>query len=172
MSSRISTSMMFNQSVSLMMAKQAKLSHLEQQIATGSRSSAPRTIRWLPAQRSASTAAWPLDRMKLNAGNVQNRLGVRENTLAQVNELMARVNDLTIQASNPALSAADKKTLITGSARSAMACCHWPTLMMAPAATCLVAPTTVTRRLPRSTARWSTVATRPSARSKSVRTPT
>ncbi len=37
MSSRISTSMMFNQSVSLMMAKQAKLSHLEQQIATGSK---------------------------------------------------------------------------------------------------------------------------------------
>ena len=36
MSSRISTSMMFNQSVSLMMAKQARLSHLEQQIATGS----------------------------------------------------------------------------------------------------------------------------------------
>ena len=35
MSSRISTSMMYNQSVSLMMAKQAKLSHLEQQIATG-----------------------------------------------------------------------------------------------------------------------------------------
>lgn len=30
MSSRISTSMMFNQSVSLMMAKQAKLSHPEQ----------------------------------------------------------------------------------------------------------------------------------------------
>jgi flagellar hook-associated protein 3 FlgL len=51
--------------------------------------------------------------MKLNAGNVQNRLGVQENTLAQVNDLMARVNDLTIQASNPALSAADKKTLIT-----------------------------------------------------------
>ena len=37
MSSRISTGMMFNQSVTLMLAKQAKLNHLEQQIATGSK---------------------------------------------------------------------------------------------------------------------------------------
>ena len=114
MSSRISTSMMFNQSVSLMMAKQAKLSHLEQQIATGSK-----IVSAKDDPGAAGTAVGldrslaALDRMKLNAGNVQNRLGVQENTLAQVNELMARVNDLTIQASNPALSAADKKTLIT-----------------------------------------------------------
>ena len=37
MSNRISTGMMYSQSVALMMAKQAKLSHLEQQIATGSK---------------------------------------------------------------------------------------------------------------------------------------
>nr|WP_313287349.1 flagellar hook-associated protein FlgL [Stenotrophomonas pavanii] len=114
MSSRISTSMMFNQSVSLMMAKQAKLSHLEQQIATGSKIVSAKddpVAAGTAVGLDRSLAA--LDRMKLNAGNVQNRLGVQENTLAQVNELMARVNDLTIQASNPALSAADKKTLIT-----------------------------------------------------------
>ncbi len=114
MSSRISTSMMFNQSVSLMMAKQAKLSHLEQQIATGSKIVSAKddpVAAGTAVGLDRSLAA--LDRMKLNAGNVQNRLGVQENTLAQVNDLMARVNDLTIQASNPALSAADKKTLIT-----------------------------------------------------------
>lgn len=114
MSSRISTSMMFNQSVSLMMAKQAKLSHLEQQIATGSKIVSAKddpVAAGTAVGLDRSLAA--LDRMKLNASNVQNRLGVQENTLAQVNDLMARVNDLTIQASNPALSAADKKTLIT-----------------------------------------------------------
>ncbi len=114
MSSRISTSMMYNQSVSLMMAKQAKLSHLEQQIATGSKIV---TAKDDPVGAGAAVgldrSLAALDRMKLNAGNVQNRLGVQENTLAQVNDLMGRVNDLTIQASNPALSAADKKTLIT-----------------------------------------------------------
>jgi flagellar hook-associated protein 3 FlgL len=114
MSSRISTSMMFNQSVSLMMAKQAKLSHLEQQIATGSKIvSAKDDPVAAGAAVGLDRSLAALDRMKLNAGNVQNRLGVQENTLAQVNDLMARVNDLTIQASNPALSAADKKTLIT-----------------------------------------------------------
>ena len=114
MSSRISTSMMFNQSVSLMMAKQAKLSHLEQQIATGSKIvSAKDDPVAAGAAVGLDRSLAALDRMKLNAGNVQNRLGVQENTLAQVNDLMARVNDLTIQASNPALSAPDKKTLIT-----------------------------------------------------------
>ncbi|MBH1569110.1 flagellar hook-associated protein FlgL [Stenotrophomonas maltophilia] len=114
MSSRISTSMMFNQSVSLMMAKQAKLSHLEQQIATGSKIvSAKDDPVAAGAAVGLDRSLAALDRMKLNAGNVQNRLGVQENTLAQVNDLMARVNALTIQASNPALGAADKKTLIT-----------------------------------------------------------
>lgn len=114
MSSRISTSMMFNQSVSLMMAKQARLSHLEQQIATGSKIvSAKDDPVTAGAAVGLDRSLAALERMKLNAGNVQNRLGVQENTLAQVNDLMARVNDLTIQASNPALGAADRKTLIT-----------------------------------------------------------
>ncbi|SMR68970.1 MULTISPECIES: flagellar hook-associated protein FlgL [Stenotrophomonas] len=114
MSSRISTSMMYSQSVALMMAKQAKLSHLEQQIATGSKIvSAKDDPVAAGAAVGLDRSLAALERMKLNGNNVQNRLGVQENTLAQVNDLMARVNDLTIQASNPALSAPDKKTLIT-----------------------------------------------------------
>ncbi|MCR8713324.1 flagellar hook-associated protein FlgL [Stenotrophomonas indicatrix] len=114
MSSRISTGMMYSQSVALMMAKQAKLSHLEQQIATGSKIvSAKDDPVAAGAAVGLDRSLAALERMKLNGNNVQNRLGVQENTLAQVNDLMARVNDLTIQASNPALSAPDKKTLIT-----------------------------------------------------------
>jgi flagellar hook-associated protein 3 FlgL len=114
MSSRISTSMMYSQSVALMMAKQAKLSHLEQQIATGSKIvSAKDDPVAAGAAVGLDRSLAALERMKLNGNNVQNRLGVQENTLAQVNDLMSRVNDLTIQASNPALSAPDKKTLIT-----------------------------------------------------------
>ncbi|PJL11090.1 flagellar hook-associated protein 3 [Stenotrophomonas maltophilia] len=114
MSNRISTGMMYSQSVALMMAKQAKLSHLEQQIATGSKIvSAKDDPVAAGAAVGLDRSLAALERMKLNGNNVQNRLGVQENTLAQVNDLMARVNDLTIQASNPALSAPDKKTLIT-----------------------------------------------------------
>lgn len=114
MSNRISTGMMYSQSVALMMAKQAKLSHLEQQIATGSKIvSAKDDPVAAGAAVGLDRSLAALERMKLNGNNVQNRLGVQENTLAQVNDLMARVNDLTIQASNPSLSAPDKKTLIT-----------------------------------------------------------
>ena len=102
MSSRISTSMMYNQSVSLMMAKQAKLSHLEQQIATGSKIvSAKDDPVGAGAAVGLDRSPAALERMKLNAGNVQNRLGVQENTLAQVNDLMGRVNDLTIRPATP-----------------------------------------------------------------------
>jgi hypothetical protein len=59
MSSRISTSMMFNQSVSLMMAKQAKLSHLEQQIATGSKIVSAKDDPVAAGTAVGLTAAWP-----------------------------------------------------------------------------------------------------------------
>ncbi|MDC6690127.1 hypothetical protein OEZ77_26720, partial [Leclercia adecarboxylata] len=85
MNNRISTGMMFNQSVSLMLASQAKMNHLERQIATGSK-----IVSAKDDPVSAGTAVGldrtlaSLDRMQLNAGNVQNRLGLQENALAQV----------------------------------------------------------------------------------------
>lgn len=114
MNNRISTGMMFNQSVSLMMAKQAKMSHLEQQIATG------RRLVTAKDDPVASGSAVGLDRtlaalerMQLNAGNVQNRLGQQENALAQVGDMMGRITELTIYANNPALAPADKKSMVT-----------------------------------------------------------
>ena len=114
MNNRISTGMMFSQSVSLMMAKQAKLNHLEQQIATGSKIV---TAKDDPVNAGAAVGLdrtlASLERMKLNGNNVQNRLGVQENTLAQVGDMMGRINELTIYANNPALAAADKQSMVT-----------------------------------------------------------
>lgn len=114
MNNRISTGMMFQQSVSLMMAKQAKMSHLEQQIATG------RRLVTAKDDPVASGAAVGLDRtlaalerMELNAGNVQNRLGLQENALAQVGDMMGRITELTVYANNPALAASDKQSMVT-----------------------------------------------------------
>jgi flagellin-like hook-associated protein FlgL len=88
----------------------------------------------------------------------------------QVNDLMARVNDLTIQASNPALSAADKKTITeVNQIRDGLL-----SLANADDGTgryVFGGTNDGDRRLPRSTARWSTVATRPSARWKWHRIP-
>jgi flagellar hook-associated protein 3 FlgL len=112
MSNRISTGMMFNQSVNNMLGKQAKISQLEQQLATGKR------LVTAADDPVASGTAVNLDRALAeleqfgkNANNVQNRLGLQENVLAQAGELMARVNDLTIQANSSALTTDDRKAI-------------------------------------------------------------
>src|SRR5690606_40824162 len=110
MNNRISSNMIYDQSVFLMLSKQSKLAHLEQQLAPGKK------IITAKDDPVASGTAVGLDRslaaleqMKLNGSTVQNRLGLQENTLAQVNDMMGRVTELTIYASNPGLAAADKK---------------------------------------------------------------
>ncbi len=105
MNNRISTGMMYTQSVSLMLSKQSKLSHLEQQLATGQK-----LVSAKDDPVAAGTAVGmdralaELDRLGNNANLVQNRLGLQENALTQAGEMMARVIDLTIQANNPAYS--------------------------------------------------------------------
>ena len=112
MNNRISSNMMYDQSVSLMLAKQSKLSHLEQQLATGKK------IVTAKDDPVASGTAVGMDRVLAeleqlgkNADTAQNRLGLQENVLAQAGELLQRVSDLTVQANNPALSPEDRKTV-------------------------------------------------------------
>lgn len=109
---RISTGMMFNQSVSTMLGKQAKISHLEAQLASGKRlvTAADDPVAAGTAV-NLDRAVAELERFGQNANNVQNRLGLQENTLAQAGELMARVNDLTIQANSSALTSDDRKAI-------------------------------------------------------------
>lgn len=108
MNNRISTGMVFNQSVSLMMAKQSKLNHLEQQLATGSKLvSAKDDPVAAGTAVSLDRAVAALDQLGKNANVVQNRLGLQENALAEAGEMMSRITELTLQASNPALSSAD-----------------------------------------------------------------
>jgi flagellar hook-associated protein 3 FlgL len=112
MNNRISSSMMYDQSVFLMMSKQSKLSHLEQQLATGKK------IVTAKDDPVASGAAVGMDRilaelkqLGANAGSAQNRLGLQENALTQAGELLQRVSDLSIQANNAALSPDDRKAV-------------------------------------------------------------
>lgn len=113
MNNRISSNMMFDQSIALMLSKQSKLSHLEQQLATGKK-----IVTAKDDPVAAGTAVGldrtlaELEQMKLGSSAVQNRLGLQENALAQVNDMMGRVTELTIYASNPGLAAADKQALV------------------------------------------------------------
>ncbi|HZF99220.1 MAG TPA: flagellar hook-associated protein FlgL [Pseudoxanthomonas sp.] len=101
---RISTGMLYQQSIGTMLAKQAKLAHTQQQLASGQRLL---TAKDDPV--AAGTAVGldrrlaELERFGQNANALQNRLGLQENALARVGEAMARISELTIQASNAAL---------------------------------------------------------------------
>ncbi len=112
MNNRISSNMMYDQSVSLMLSKQSKLAHLEQQLATGKK-----IVTAKDDPVASGTAVGmdrvlaELDQLGKNANTVHNRLGLQENVLAQAGELLNRVSDLTVQANNPALSADDRKAV-------------------------------------------------------------
>jgi len=112
MSNRISTGMMFNQSVNNMLGKQAKISQLEQQLATGKRlvTAADDPVAAGTAV-NLDRAVAELEQFGQNANNVQNRLGLQENALSQAGDLMARVNELTIEANSSALTNDDRKAI-------------------------------------------------------------
>lgn len=112
MSNRISTGMMFNQSVATMLGKQSKMAHLQQQLSTGQK-----LVTAQDDPVAAGTAVGldralaALEQFGKNANNVQNRLGLQENALQQAGDLMTRVNDLSIQANSGALSTDDRKAI-------------------------------------------------------------
>ena len=104
MNNRISTGMMYQQSITTMLAKQAKLAHTQQQLASGQRLV---TAKDDPVAAGTAVgldrAVAELERFGMNANAVQNRLGLQENALTRVGEAMARVHELTIQANNAAM---------------------------------------------------------------------
>jgi len=85
---RISSNMMYDQSVALMLSKQSKLNHLEQQLSTGKK-----IVSAKDDPVGSGTAVGmdrvlaELEKLGSNANTAQNRLGLQENVLA--NELKA-----------------------------------------------------------------------------------
>ena len=112
MNSRISTGMMFSQSVATMLGKQTKLAHLQQQLSSGQRLV---TAKDDPVAAGTAVgldrAVAQLAQFASNANGVQNRLGLQENALSQAGDLMARVSDLTIEANNASLTTDDRKAI-------------------------------------------------------------
>lgn len=112
MNNRISSNMMYDQSVFLMLSRQSKMNQLERQLATGQK-----LVTAKDDPVAAGTAVGmdrvlaELEQLGANAANVQNRLGLQENALAQAGELLTRVTELTVEANNAALSAEDRKSV-------------------------------------------------------------
>ncbi|HEY9254486.1 MAG TPA: flagellar hook-associated protein FlgL [Stenotrophomonas sp.] len=112
MNNRISTGMMFSQSVVTMLSKQSKLSHLQLQLSSGQRLV---TAKDDPVAAGTAVgldrAVAQLAQFSSNANNVQNRLGLQENALAQGGDLMTRVTELTVEANNASLTTDDRKAI-------------------------------------------------------------
>ena len=112
MTDRISTGMMFSQSLASMMTRQKQLNTLQQQLATGQKlvSAKDDPVAAGTAVGLDRTLA-ELERFGKNANTVGNRLGLQENVLAQAGDSMARVNELAIQANNGSLTTDDRKSI-------------------------------------------------------------
>lgn len=112
MTDRISTGMMFSQSLAGMMTRQKQLNTLQQQLATGQKlvSAKDDPVAAGTAVGLDRTLA-ELERFGKNANTVSNRLGLQENVLAQAGDSMARVNELAIQANNGSLTTDDRKSI-------------------------------------------------------------
>lgn len=114
MNYRISTGMMYQRSISTMLAKQAQLAHTQQQLSSGQK-----LVSAKDDPVAAGTAVGldralaELERFAMNGNAVQNRLGLQENALTQVGDAMARINELAIQANNAALGDDSRKAIST-----------------------------------------------------------
>ena len=114
MNFRISTGMMYQQSINTMLAKQAKLAHTQQQLSSGQKLV---TAKDDPVAAGTAVgldrALAELERFALNANALQNRLGLQENALTSVGDAMARINELTVQANNSALGDDSRQAIST-----------------------------------------------------------
>lgn len=112
MTDRISTGMMYSQSLSGMLTRQKQLNSLQEQLASGQKLV---TAKDDPVAAGSAVGLdrtlAELERFGKNANTVGNRLGLQENILAQAGDYMTRVSELTIQANNGSLSDADRSAL-------------------------------------------------------------
>jgi len=113
MNPRISTSMMYQQSIANIMSKQARLEHLGRQVSSRERLV---TAKDDPVDAASiiglgrNLAA--LNQYGKNANFVQSRLGLQENALESAGNAMARARDLTIQAGNAILTPENRKAIV------------------------------------------------------------
>jgi len=112
MSARISTQMLYNPSLSGLFGTQQRLAQLQKQLDSGQ--------KILSAKDDPVAAAAIIDTERAlavlqqggrNADAVQHRLGLQDNALDQVGELLNQVNERMLAAADASLSADDRKSI-------------------------------------------------------------
>lgn len=112
MTHRISTPMLYQQSISTMQSRQAELSKLHQQLATGKKLlTAKDDPVGAGSALTLDRALAELEQFGTNGNAVRHRLGLQENALAQAGEVMGRIGILAIQANGGTLSDGDRRAI-------------------------------------------------------------
>ena len=109
---RLSTSQIFQQSVTSMLSKQTELAKTQQQLATGERLLSPSddpdaATRILDLNQVIDTTS----QYQRNADFADTRLALEETILTDIGELLQRSRELSVQANNASLSASDRNSL-------------------------------------------------------------
>lgn len=112
MSHRISTGMLYQQSIGTLQSKQATLAKLQQQLASGQKlTTAKDDPVGAGSAVSLDRTLAELERFGANSNTVRHRLNTQENALAQAGEVMGRLQVLTVQANNGTLSDGDRRAI-------------------------------------------------------------
>ncbi|WP_101927726.1 MULTISPECIES: flagellar hook-associated protein FlgL [Luteimonas] len=112
MSNRISTTMLYQQSLASMQTKQTSLARIQQQLNTGQKLI---TAKDDPVGAGSAVgldrALAELERFGKNGDTIRHRLGMQENALAQAGDVMGRITELTVRANSASLSDADRQAI-------------------------------------------------------------
>ncbi len=109
---RLSTAQIFQQGVSAILDQQSRLSQAQQQVSTGKRINSPSddpvgSARVIDIGEQIAIA----EQYERNAGLAINQLGLEENALVSVENILQRVRELTIQANNDTLSPENRESI-------------------------------------------------------------
>lgn len=109
---RLSTSQIFQQSVTAMQTKQAELAKTQLQLATGEKILAPSddpaaATRILELNHVLETT----EQYQRNADFADTRLSLEEAALTDVGDLLQRIRELSVQANNDTLNAEDRQAI-------------------------------------------------------------
>lgn len=109
---RISTGLIFQNSLNALLEQQSRLMHTQQQIATGKRILSPADDPAGSASLLGVNQSLQLTRQyQSNITSARNQLSQTESALASVNDILDRVRELSLQANNATQSDADRRMI-------------------------------------------------------------
>ncbi|QDX81359.1 flagellar hook-associated protein 3 [Denitratisoma sp. DHT3] len=111
---RVSTGMIFDSGVNSIQQRTSSLLRTQQQVSSGRRILTPSDDPVAAARALEVTQSKEINAQYVTAqGNAKSALGLMDGQLSSTTDLLVRIRELTVQAGNATLSAADRKSIAT-----------------------------------------------------------